>query len=83
MSCGGEERGEEMLPLARLTPASLSPKLTNIDNVEGQPVQEGVAHQLGKEQAQGELHHALGGEEGTSEEPLDGGFSPFSALWML
>lgn len=72
--------GEEMLPL-RGSPSSLSPKLTDIDNVEGQPVQEGVAHQLGKEQAQGELHHALAGEEGTSETSFSQP-PPFSALGM-
>lgn len=57
-----------MLPL----PSSVLPrcpqKLTNVHNIEGQPVEEGVAHQLGKEQAKGEFYHALGGEK-TSEEP--------------
>lgn len=48
---------------------TVPPRLTDVHDIEGQPVEEGVAHQLGKEQAKGELHHALGGEEVASEEP--------------
>lgn len=56
-----------------LAPSQHLPNLTNIHDVEGQPVEEGVAHQLGKQQAKGELHHALGGEKKTSGEIF---FSP-------
>lgn len=50
-----------------LAPSQHLPNLTNIHDVEGQPVEEGVAHQLGKQQAKGELHHALGGEKTSGE----------------
>ena len=38
---------------------SSSPLLTHIEDVEGQPVEEGVTDQLGKEQTQRELDHTL------------------------
>lgn len=47
-----------------LLPHRLSPGLTHIEDVEGQPVEEGVTDQLGKEQTQRELHHTLGGRKG-------------------
>lgn len=40
-------------------PALLPLVLTHVEDVERQPVEEGVADQLGKEQTQGELHHTL------------------------
>lgn len=78
----GERRGvRRRFPRPRPARSCLaSPKtLTDIDDVEGQPVEEGVAHQFGKEEAQGELHHTLGGEK-TSEAPLFP--STFSRWWV-
>lgn len=50
--------------------------LTHIEDVEGQPVEEGVTDQLGKQQTQGELDHTLGSvTEGAMETGARGPWS--------
>lgn len=74
--CTGTEPKYGILPAPEVALASSespflsssSPGLTHIEDVQGQPVEKGVADQFGKEQTQRELNYSLGNtREGTME----------------
>lgn len=59
--------------------------LTNVGDVKREPVEEGVADQLGEEQAEGELHHSLRERTNTVKVAVGGEaqHSPLFAVGLL